>query len=70
MNDFDIGDNVFVNIIADPKINNSMYAVIEGTLKHIPNATGDSWIIKTEDGRLTSFNPNCSHFLGVSKIIS
>lgn len=41
---------------------------IEGIVKHIPQDTGDMWIIVLKSGAITHINPNCSSLETINKI--
>lgn len=48
------GDQVVVNF------NNAKLTLCHGTVIHIPVATGDSWIIREDDGTLHYISEGCT----------
>ena len=48
------GDRVTVNFYS------TKFTLCEGTVRNIPCATGDSWIIETDDGKIHYISEGCT----------
>lgn len=64
---FEIGKEVGIGLINHNEVCNGEYVVINGKLLHIPNDTGDLFIIELQDGTIRGYNPNCSNFVCISQ---